>query len=58
MYGIQYMYTSSGHTVVDNRYVTVINNQIFMISTKEENYNSEEINNVVSIMFKTLKVGS
>lgn len=58
VYGIQYMYTSSGHTVVDNRYVTVINNQIFMISTKEENYNSEEINNVVSIMFKTLKVGS
>lgn len=58
VYGIQYMYTNSGHTIVDNRYVTVINNEIFMITTNEENYNSEEINNVVSIMFKTLKVGS
>ena len=58
VYGIQYMYTNSGQTVVDNRYVTVINNEIFMITTNELNQNTEEINNVVKIMFNTLKVGS
>ena len=58
VYGIQYMYTSSGHVVVDNRYVTVINNEIFMITTKEENQNTDEINDIVKVMFNTLKVGN
>ncbi len=57
VYGIQYMYTSSGHIVVDNRYVTVINNKIFMIGTREENTNSKEINDIVNVMFNTLKGG-
>ena len=58
VYGIQYMYTSSGHTVVDNRYVTIINNKVFMITTKEENVNTNEINDIVRVMFNTLKVGN
>lgn len=58
VYGIQYMYTNSGQTYVDNRYVTVINNEIFMITSIEENQNTDEINNIVGVMFKTLKVGS
>lgn len=57
VYGIQYMYTSSGHIVVDNRYVTVINNKIFMIGTREENTNSKEVNDIVTVMFNTLKGG-
>lgn len=57
VYGIQYMYTSSGHVVVDNRYVTVINNKIFMIGTREENTNSKEVNDIVTVMFNTLKGG-
>lgn len=55
VYGIQYKYTSSGHTVIDNRYATQINGKIFMVGTKEENQNTEEINNVVRVIFNTLK---
>ncbi len=58
VYGIQYKYTSSGHTVIDNRYVTIINNKVFMITTKEENVNTNEINDIVRVMFNTLKVGN
>ena len=55
VYGIQYKYTSSGHTVIDNRYATLINNKVFMVGTKEENINTEEINNNVRVIFNTLK---
>lgn len=58
VYGIQYMYTSSGHTVIDNRYVTSIGGKLFMIGTKEENTNTKEINDIVAVMFNTLKGGN
>lgn len=58
VYGIQYTYNSSGHLVVDNRYATVINNKIFMIGSKEENVNQEYINDIIRVMFNTLKGGN
>lgn len=57
VYGIQYKYNSSGHVVIDNRYVTVINNKIFMIGSKEENVNQQYINDIITVMFNTLKGG-
>lgn len=56
-YGIQYMYTSSGHVVVDNRYAIVINNKVYMIGSKEENVNSAEINKVVENVISTFTEG-
>lgn len=58
VYGIQYTYNSSGHLVVDNRYATVINNKIFMIGSKEENVNQQYINDIIRVMFNTLKGGN
>ena len=58
VYGIQYTYTSNGHVVVDNRYATVINNKIFMIGSKEENVNQQYINDIIRVMFNTLKGGN
>lgn len=56
-YGIQYMYTSSGHVVVDNRYAIVVNNKVYMIGSKEENVNSAEINEVVKNVISTFTEG-
>ena len=58
VYGIQYTYTSNGHVVVDNRYATVINNKIFMIGSKEENVNQQYINDIIRVMFNTLRGGN
>lgn len=58
VYGIQYTYTSNDHVVVDNRYATVINNKIFMIGSKEENVNQQYINDIIRVMFNTLKGGN
>ena len=55
VYGIQYAYTSSGHYVVDNRYAFLVNNKMYFITTKEENYNSNEINNTTRLIIETLK---
>lgn len=57
VYGIAYNYTSSGHLIVDNRYAVLINNAIYMIGSKEENTNTEEINNVVSHIIETMTEG-
>ena len=54
-YGIQYTYSSSGHTVVDNRYAFLINNSMYLVTTKEENVNTAEINNVTELIIKSLK---
>ena len=58
VYGIQYTYNSSGHVVVDNRYATVINNKVFMIGSREENVNQQYINDIIRVMFNTLKGGN
>lgn len=57
VYGICYNYTSSGHLVVDNRYAVAINNKLYMIGTREENVNTQEINNVTRHILETLKEG-
>lgn len=57
VYGIAYSYTSSGHLVIDNRYAVLINNQIYMVGTKEENTNSDEINAVARHILETLTEG-
>lgn len=54
-YGIQYMYTSSGHVVVDNRYAFLVNNSMYLVTTKEENVNTNEINNVSKLIIESLK---
>lgn len=54
-YGIQYTYSSSGHTVVDNRYAFLVNNSMYLVTTKEENVNTTEINNVTELIIKSLK---
>ena len=54
-YGMQFMYNSSGHVVVDNRYATNIGGKVFMVGTKEENTNTDEINNVARIVASSLK---
>lgn len=58
VYGIQYQYNSSGHIVIDNRYAIKINNKILMIGSKEENVNTDTINNIVGIIIQTLKGGN
>ena len=52
---IQYRYTASGHTVIDNRYATMVSNNLLMIGSREENANTQEVNNVVSAIIETLK---
>ena len=44
VYGIQYTYTSNGHIVVDNRYAFLVGNSMYLVTTKEENTNTAEIN--------------
>ena len=58
VYGIQYQYTSSGHIVIDNRYATVINGKVLMVATREENVNTQTINDVTRAIFNTLKGGN
>ncbi len=55
VYGIQYNYDSSGHLVVDNRYAFLVNNSMYLITTKEENTNTMDINNAGALIMKTLK---
>ena len=57
-YGIQYRYTSGGHVVIDNRYATVVDGKLLMVGSKEENINTDEINNVVSLIIMTMQKGS
>ncbi len=55
-YGIQYTYTSNGHVVVDNRYAFLVNNKsMYLVTTKEENANTSEINNVARLIIESLK---
>ncbi len=55
VYGIQYAYTSNGHLVVDNRYAFLVGNSMYLVTTKEENVNTAEINNVVKLIIESLK---
>lgn len=55
VYGIQYTYTSNGHIVVDNRYSFLVGNSMYLITTKEENTNTAEINNTGALIIKSLK---
>ena len=55
VYGIQYAYTSNGHYVVDNRYAFLVNNRMYFVTTKEENVNTNEINNATRLIIETLK---
>ncbi len=57
VYGLAYNYTSSGHLVVDNRYAFVLNNKVYMVGTKEENQNSQEINNTASSIIESFTEG-
>lgn len=54
-YGSMFSYTSSGHLVIDNRYTFLVGNSMYLVTTKEENENSTEINNVCALIIKTLK---
>lgn len=58
VYGIKYQYNSGGHIVIDNRYAIKINNKILMIGSKEENVNTDTINNIVRVIIQTLKGGN
>lgn len=55
--GMAFAYTSSGHVVIDNRYAFLVNNSMYLVTTKEENTNTDEINNVARIIIETLKEG-
>ena len=55
---MQYRYTSDGHIVNNNRYATVVDGKLLMIGSKEENTNTQEINNVVSLIITTMQKGS
>lgn len=55
VYGIQYTYTSNGHLVIDNRYAFLIKNSMYLVTTKEEKTNTNEINNVAKLIIETLK---
>lgn len=54
-YGIQYKYTSSGHVVVDNRYAFLVGSSMYLVTTKEENSNTQEINEVSRLVIESLK---
>lgn len=55
VYGIQYTYTSNSHLVIDNRYAFLIKNSMYLVTTKEEKTNTNEINNVAKLIIETLK---
>lgn len=55
VYGIQYTYTSNGHIVVDNRYAFLVGSSMYLVTTKEENTNTAEINNTCELIIKSLK---
>lgn len=55
VYGMAFGYTSDGHAVVDNRYAFMVGNSMYLVTSKEENVNSDEINNVVKIIIESLK---
>ena len=55
VYGIQYMYTSNGHVVVDNRYAFLVGSSMYLVTTKEENTNTAEINNTCELIMRSLK---
>ena len=55
VYGMEFGYTSSGHVVVDNRYAFLVGKSMYLVTTKEENVNSNEINNVARIIMESLK---
>lgn len=55
VYGIQYTYTSSNHVVVDNRYAFLVGSSMYLVTTKEENVNTTEINNVAKMIIESLK---
>ena len=57
VYGLAYNYTANNHLIVDNRYAVVINNQVYMFGSKEENTNTTEINNLVEHVISTFTVG-
>lgn len=57
VYGIAYSYNSDNHVVIDNRYATVINNKVYMVATKEENTNTDEINSVAEHILSSLTEG-
>lgn len=55
VYGMQFAYTSSNHLVIDNRYAFLVNDSMYLVTTKEENVNTNEINNVTRLIIETLK---
>ena len=55
VYGMEFTYTSNGHVVVDNRYAFLVNNSMYLVTTKEENANTNEINNVAKLIIESLK---
>ena len=55
VYGMQFAYTSNGHLVIDNRYAFLVNNSMYLLTTKEENENTNEINNVGKIIMESLR---
>ena len=55
VYGMEFGYTSDGHMVVDNRYAFLVGNSMYLVTTKEENTNSTEINNVCRLIIESLK---
>ena len=55
VYGMQFAYTSSGHLVIDNRYAFLVGNSMYLVTTKEENTNTDEINNVGRLIIESLK---
>lgn len=55
VYGMEFTYTSNGHVVVDNRYAFLVNNSMYLVTTKEENTNTNEINNVTKLIIESLK---
>lgn len=57
VYGLAYNYYIDGHLVVDNRYAVAINNMVYMVGTKEENVNSQEINSVTNHILETMTEG-
>lgn len=54
VYGLAYNYSSSGHSVIDNRYAVVVNGKVYMVGSVEENTNTAEINSVVEHILSTL----
>ena len=54
-YGMQFAYTSNGHLVIDNRYAFLVDKSMYLVTTKEENVNTDEINRVTKIIIESLK---